>query len=259
MIYIGTSGYSYDDWVGPVYPEGLAKSEWLTFYAQEFKTTELNFTYYRMPNPWMLGRIADKVPPGFLFTVKATREMTHVREEVDAALFQQFKDAVQPLIEQDKFGCVLAQFPNSFHNTPANQDYLRVLREQMGDLLVVIEFRNREWIQDEVFELLREQALGFCCVDQPQFRNLIPPIAITTGPVAYARFHGRNYKKWWKHEEAWERYDYTYKDEELQEWVPKIKRLDEEAEQTYVFANNHYQGQAVTTARQLGMLLKVNP
>ena len=72
---------------------------------------------------------------------------------------------------------------------------------------------------------------------------------------AYVRFHGRNAQKWWHHDEAWERYDYTYSPEELQKWVPKIKQLDAQAEHTYLFANNHWQGQAVGTARQLRLLL----
>jgi uncharacterized protein YecE (DUF72 family) len=74
--------------------------------------------------------------------------------------------------------------------------------------------------------------------------------------VAYVRFHGRNYDKWWRHSEAWERYDYTYSDEELEEWLPRIRHLDEESPLTLVYMNNHWQGQAVDTARQLRMLME---
>ena len=70
------------------------------------------------------------------------------------------------------------------------------------------------------------------------------------------RFHGRNARKWWQHEHAWERYDYTYSQEELQEWVPKLRQMDQEAAKTFAFANNHWQAQAVDTARQLQMLLQ---
>jgi uncharacterized protein YecE (DUF72 family) len=84
----------------------------------------------------------------------------------------------------------------------------------------------------------------------------MPPVAVATGPTAYVRFHGRNAAKWWQHEEAWERYDYTYSDEELLEWVPKIRQLDEEAPLTLVYMNNHWQGQAVGAARQLKMLME---
>lgn len=254
-ICIGTSGYSYDDWVGPVYPDNLKKADWLTYYAEHlFRCTEINYTYYRLPAARTLKAMADKTPPGFLFTIKASQELTHGRDDPDA--FDKFTSALYPLLEANKFGCVLAQFPTSFHNTPENQDYLRRLRERLSDLPTVVEFRNREWIEDEVFELLRECRLGFCAVDQPQFKTLVPPIAEVTGPIAYVRFHGRNYAKWWSHAESYERYDYQYSEEELREWVPKIRDMAAQSEKLFVFANNHYQGQAVTTAQQLAMLLQ---
>ncbi|MCL6430696.1 MAG: DUF72 domain-containing protein [Anaerolineae bacterium] len=254
MIYIGTSGYSYDDWVGPVYPLGLPKREWLAFYAREFQTCEINFTYYRLPDARTLAAMAAKVPEGFVFTVKASQELTHGREDPEEA-FRTFVTGVTPLIEQRKLGCVLAQFPYSFHHTAENRDYLRRFHDRMQGVPTVIEFRNRAWLQAEVFELLRELGLGFCCVDEPRLKGLMPPIAVATSPIAYVRFHGRNASKWWQHENAWERYDYTYTLEELQEWEPKIRSLDAQAETTFVFANNHWQGQAVGTARQLRLLL----
>jgi uncharacterized protein YecE (DUF72 family) len=255
MIRIGTSGYSYDDWVGPFYPNELAKSDRLFFYAREFDTTELNFSYYRQPTLWILERIAAKVPPGFVFTIKAFRGITHEREDNEDE-FATFAQALKPLLEQEKLGCILAQFPYSFHARPENRDYLRRVRELFGDLPVVVELRNRAWISSETFELLRENHLGFCCVDEPRLKGLLPPVAEATAPVAYVRFHGRNAAKWWQHDEAWERYDYTYSDEELEEWVPKIQKLEQRAETTFLFANNHWQGQAVGTARQLKMLLE---
>jgi uncharacterized protein YecE (DUF72 family) len=254
MIYVGTSGFSYDDWVGPYYPEGLEKKDWLAFYAKEFKTLEINFTYYRMPGARSLAQMAQKVPDDFSFTVKATKEMTHTRE-ADPALFEKFVAALEPLRQANKFGAVLAQFPASFHNTPENQDYLRAFREHWGDLPVVVEFRNADWLTEETFALLREENLGFCCVDEPRLKGLLPPIARATAAIAYVRFHGRNAQKWWQHEQAYERYDYTYKPEELREWTPKIEHLNQEANKTFVFANNHYLGQGIETARQLKLML----
>ncbi len=254
MIYIGTSGFSYEDWVGPYYPEGLDKKDWLTFYGKEFNTLEINFTYYRMPAPRTLAQMAAKVPADFLFTIKATQEMTHTRE-ADPALFAKFVEALHPLLEAKKFGGVLAQFPASFHNTPENVDYLKTFRTYWGDLPVVVEFRNAQWLADETFDLLKKQDLGFCCVDEPRLKGLLPPVARATAEIAYVRFHGRNAQKWWHHDEAYERYDYTYKPEELEEWTPKIEQLDEQAEKTFVFANNHYRGQGIDTARQLKLML----
>ena len=158
-------------------------------------------------------------------------------------------------LDQGKLGCILAQFPSSFRATPGNRDYLKLLRERLNNLPVVVEFRHVGWVSLATFDLLREMNLGFCCVDQPRLESLLPPIVQVTSTLAYVRFHGRNYAKWWKHKEAWERYDYSYSMKELREWAPRIQRMSEEAETTFVFANNHWQGQAVDTARQLRMLL----
>lgn len=254
-VLIGTSGFSYKDWVGPVYPEGLPKSEWLSFYAAEFPTCELNFSYYRIPAARSLERMAAKVPAGFLFTVKAYRGITHEREEPEPQM-EQLAAALAPLIEAEKFACVLLQFPYSFHANQANRDYVKRAREGFEGLPVVVEFRSRDWITERTFDELRALDLGFCCVDQPRLENLMPPVAVATGPVAYARFHGRNRAKWWRHDEPWERYDYSYSDEELIEWVGKIRQLDQESPLTLVYMNNHWQGQAVGAARQLKTLME---
>jgi uncharacterized protein YecE (DUF72 family) len=254
-IMIGTSGFSYKDWVGPVYPEGLPKQEWLSYYAGHFPTCELNFSYYRIPDSRMLERMAAKVPEGFLFSVKAYKGITHERED-PLPQMKQLSSALKVLVEAKKLACILAQFPHSFHANEANRAYLRKLRDGLGEMPVVVEFRSREWIGEETFDQLRSLRLGYCCVDQPRFKSLVPPVAEATGPVAYVRFHGRNYEKWWKHDEAWERYDYSYSDEELAEWVPRIRELDAAAPLTLVYMNNHWQGQAVGTANQLRMLLE---
>ncbi len=253
-VLIGTSGFSYKDWVGPVYPEGLPKPEWLAFYAREFPTCELNFTYYRIPDAHTLDRMAAKVPDGFLFSVKAYRGITHERKDPNPQI-EQFTAALSPLIDAEKFACVLIQFPHSFHAEERNRDYVKRVRDGFGDVPAVVEFRSREWIDERTFDELRALGLGFCCVDQPRFENLVPPVAVATGPVAYVRFHGRNTQKWWRHKEAWERYDYTYSADELSEWVPKIHELDAEVPLTLVYMNNHWQGQAVGAARQLKLLM----
>ena len=255
-IFIGASGFSYDDWVGPVYPPGLPKKDWLGFYAREFETTEVNATYYRIPPPSTFQRMIEKTPAGFRFAVKAFQGLTHERIAArNATTFTQFCEAIRPLEDEGRLGCILAQFPFSFHATTENRDYLKTVRERLGDRPTAVEFRNDQWLTEETFALLRELSLGFCCVDEPRLQGLIPPIAVTTSPIAYVRFHGRNAAKWWQHKHAWERYDYTYKEAELAEWVPKIQELARQSEQVYLFANNHWQGQAVGTARQLKMLL----
>ncbi|MGA9533602.1 MAG: DUF72 domain-containing protein [Anaerolineales bacterium] len=252
MIRLGTSGWSYDDWVGPVYPPGLPKGGWLPFLADKVDTLEVNATYYRVPGTRMVQGWVDRTPDDFVFSVKAHRSLTHDRQQPD---FETFRAALQPLIEHGKLACVLAQFPFSFHATQGNADYLRRVRAGFEDLPLVVEFRNREWFQPPTFELLRSLQLGYCGVDEPRFDSLIPPVVEATGPVGYVRFHGRNAEKWWQHDEAWERYDYTYSESELGEWVPKLKQLEAATEVTLAYANNHYRGQALDTVRKLRSLL----
>lgn len=254
MIYLGTSGFSYNDWVGPFYPSGMPKKEWLFYYAREFNACEINATYYTLPKPAVMESMARKTGPGFLFAVKANRQMTHEREN-NEEVFKVFREMLTPLIDLGKMGCVLAQFPNSFRFNDQNRDYVETFREWLGDLPVVIEFRNAGWLREDVFGWLRSHGLGYCCVDEPPLPNLIPPIAEATSKIAYVRFHGRNKEKWWQHEHAYQRYDYSYSPEELEEWLPKIRYLDQTAERTFVFANNHWRGQAVSTIRQLRMML----
>ncbi|MCJ7512241.1 MAG: DUF72 domain-containing protein [Anaerolineales bacterium] len=252
MIRLGTSGFSYDDWVGPVYPVGLPRRGWLGHYAQQFDTVELNVTYYRLPASKTVEGWVAHTPADFLFTVKAHGSLTHERQAPD---FAGFVLSAQPLKESGKLACVLAQFPHAFHPTPDNREYLARLREGLGELPVVIEFRDSAWVSEATFERLRQLDLGYCCVDEPALKGLMPPVAVATSSLGYVRFHGRNAARWWEHEQAFERYDYTYRRDELEEWVPRLRDLEANTSLTLVYANNHYRGQSVDALRQLSLLL----
>ncbi len=249
---MGTSGFSYDDWIGAVYPQDMPRNQWLPFYATLFDTVELNVTYYRIPSWKVVKGWVDRTPQEFVFTVKAHRTLTHERKEPD---FDSYSASLAPLVEAGKLACVLAQFPHSFRPNPLNRDYLLTVREGLPDYPVVVEFRNSAWVTEETFALLESHNLGFCCVDEPNLKGLMPSMVHATGPVAYVRFHGRNAERWWQHEHAWERYDYTYEEPELAEWIPKLRALDSAAPLTLVYANNHYRGQSVDTLRKLETLL----
>ena len=254
MIYVGTSGFSYDDWLGHFYPENIRRGDMLRYYAQQFRAVELNFTYYRMPNATTLGQMAAKTPEEFQFVVKANSVMTHERER-EPEVFQQFCDALEPLTSAGKFGCILAQFPYSFRPSEHSAGYIRYFREQIPELPVVVEFRNRDWAQQETLEMLSELNLGYCCVDEPNLRGLMPRLAVATSETGYVRFHGRNAEQWWDHEEAWQRYDYLYSEDELREWVGKVETIAGKTHRTYVFFNNHYQGKAALNASLFDELL----
>ena len=254
MLYLGTCGFSYNDWVGNFYPRGMPRREWLSYYAREFNSLELNSTFYALPKLSVLEAMVSKTGEGFLFSIKANQEMTHQCQQ-DNRVFVAFVHMCQPFIDAGKLGCVLAQFPYSFGYSRQNCDYLAHFREWLRDLPLVMEFRNAQWLKQEVFDWLRDLNIGFCCVDEPQLPNLLPPLAEVTSDIGYVRFHGRNAAKWWQHEHAYERYDYAYSVDELKEWLPRISKLNSLAERTFVFANNHWRGQAIGTIRQLRLMV----
>jgi uncharacterized protein YecE (DUF72 family) len=256
-IYIGTSGFSYEDWRGFFYPQELPKKEMLNYYAEHFPVVEVNATYYSMPHPATFYQMARKVPRDFQFVVKAHKDMTHTDEFLPES-FREFRTALEPLQEMGMLGCVLGQFPWSFKATPENRTALERFRAELPDLPVVIEFRNAGWVSEETFALLRELGLGFCCVDEPRLKGLMPRVVKATSPIGYVRFHGRNAAKWWQHEHAYERYDYLYTEDELAEWVPRIRDLAESTERTYLFFNNHYEGKAGQNAQMMAQLLNLS-
>ncbi len=158
-IRIGTSGFSFPDWVGVIYPPGLNKRDWLTYYEETlgFKALEVNYTYYGMPSAKTLGAMSAKTSADFTFSVKAHGSMTHElwtdktrRQMVDNhGVFGQFRAGLSPLIGEGKLSAVLAQFPYSFQRNGENADYLGRFRELMGDVPTVVEFRNRQWHDED--------------------------------------------------------------------------------------------------------------
>ncbi len=247
-IRFGTSGYSYKDWAGSVYPPHLPQQDWLSYYARLFPTTELNFSFYRLPEARTLEKMVAKVPADFLFAVKAFQGLTH---ELELTYLPDFVAGLQPLIERGQLGAVLLQFPYRFHNTPTNRELLQRLRDGMAALPLAVEFRVKDWLTEATLELLRSLEIAYVCVDMPALPGNLPPEVYSTASLGYVRLHGRNAKTWWKHEESWQRYDYAYSEAELDEWVPKLRFLAEHSTRVLVYANNHWQGQAVNTARQL--------
>jgi len=256
-ILVGTSGFSYDDWRGFFYPQDIKKGEMLAYYATKFRAVEVNSSYYTIPPPMTFERMAEKTPDGFRFAVKTNKDITH-SPDADLSVFQQFSTSVQPLVDAGKLGCVLAQYPWSFRRNETNANRLRQLRDELGHLPLVVEFRHYTWVAEDVVALLRDLGIGYCCVDEPRLRGLMPPVAGVTSDVGYVRFHGRNAEKWFEHEEAWQRYDYLYSRDELEEWVPKVRRLASKASETYLFFNNHYQGKAAQNARMFADMLDVS-
>jgi uncharacterized protein YecE (DUF72 family) len=161
-------------------------------------------------------------------------------------------------------GAVLFQFPQWFTISKKSKAYVEEARERLEDFRVAIEFRNQTWMsernREETLTFLESNNLPFVCVDMPQgFPSSLPPIAVaTTRELALVRFHGRDREAWAKKNvSASERFRYEYAKEELEEWVPKIHALSEDARETHVLMNNCYRDFAVRNARDLAGLLDV--
>ena len=249
-VRIGTSGYSFADWVGPFYPPETSQQKMLPFYTQYFDTVEVNFTYYRLPSAKTMEGMVNNTPDGFLFFVKAFEAFTHKSDltERDA-----FLAGIAPMQEAGKLAGLLFQFPQSFKNTHANRQFLaRVAREFAGHK-VAVEFRDRSWAHDETYRFLDQHALNIVAVDEPSASTLFPRTAVVTGDVGYVRFHSRNADNWYKG--AAERYDYSYAESELQEWLPMLEAIARRAKRLFIYFNNCHRGQAAANARSMKKLV----
>jgi uncharacterized protein YecE (DUF72 family) len=256
MILIGTSGYSFADWVGPFYPSGTPRGAMLEYYARHFPVAEINATYYRIPTPRSFAAMAQRTPEEFKFVVKAHRSMTHERDEIGANI-DGFRECLKPLDAAGKLSGVLLQFPWSFKHGPAALDHLTRVRAELSEPSLFAEFRHVSWVRDDVFAFLTDHRIGYCAVDEPDLPGLVPPVVRVTSSEGYVRFHGRNKGTWWGDAEG-DRYDYRYSKPELAEWVDKIRALDARTDRTFVFFNNCHGGQAVDGARLMAQLLEID-
>ncbi len=186
LFRVGTSGWHYRHWLGSFYPADLEPREWLRHYAARFDTVELNNSFYRLPkeSAWRLWR--ETAPPGFVFAVKASRYVTHLKRLlVEPASIERFFAGARLLGEH--LGPVLYQLPLGFARSGENEERLvRFLGQLPPGFTHVFEFRSRSWFAEETFALLDEHRAAFCSFDLP---GLECPLRVTGG-VLYMRFHG---------------------------------------------------------------------
>jgi len=264
MIKLGTSGFSFKDWVGPVYPQGMKPASMLPYYENVlgFDTVEINFTYYQLPSPRSFEGMVKKTSPSFEFVVKANREMTHDmidkktwKLKDNEEVFDKFTSSLTPLMDNGRLGCVLAQFPIFFFPKKENAEYLLTFKDRMKGIPLVVEFRNKAWLTDRTFESLEQNGLGYCVVDEPPLPRLVPFVPKATSELGYFRFHGRNTN--WFNVPTSERYDYLYTEQELKEFVAPVEDIAEKTRKTYVFFNNCHNGQAAQNAQMMKKMLKL--
>jgi uncharacterized protein YecE (DUF72 family) len=264
-IWIGTSGYSYPDWVGNFYPPGLSSARMLSWYSRHFPLVELNFTFYRPPTRDVLARLADKVPVGFQFLVKLPQTISHEQSPAD---LPGFRGAVAELQQRGQLMGLLCQFPQATHYERRSVDWLRTVRQELPGLPLAVEFRHRSWARPGLAEWMREHDLNIVAVDVPDLPGLFPRGWAQSGERVYVRLHSRNAAKWYEGDK--ERYDYSYSDSELSEWVEELGRRErataspggppprpgEGPQQALFLFNNCHRGQAAVNAQRLRALLE---
>lgn len=248
QVWVGTSGYSYLDWVGDFYPEGTRPEAMLRHYCHHFPLVELNFTFYRPPTRGMLLRLANKTPAGFEFLVKLPRTISHDQKPLD---LPGFRFAAEGLAERGQLAGLLCQFPQAFHCTRPACDWVTTLGKELAHLNLAFEFRHRSWARPGLPAWLAEQDLGVVAVDAPDIAALFPRGWTQSTSTAYVRLHSRDAAKWYR--DGGERYDYDYSDGELGEWIDELVRRDGEGgtQRAMFLFNNCHRAQAAVNARRM--------
>jgi len=257
-MWIGPAGWSYEDWKGIVYPSGSgSRFDPLEYLARYFDVVEINTSFYRPPPATWTRSWVRRVEehPRFRFTAKLWRGFTHERDAAPSTKdIDAYREGIDPLAEEDRLLAVLAQFPWSFRNEPEERRWLAAVVDAFDGYPLVAEVRHASWDEPETLAWLRERGVGLAAIDQPLHDGSLGAVDRRTGPVAYYRFHGRNFESWFAEgRPSHERYNYLYDREELDPWVGRMKAAAADATVKAVVAitNNHYQGQAAVNALQL--------
>jgi uncharacterized protein YecE (DUF72 family) len=229
QIRIGCSGWNYQHWRnGVFYPPRCPARLWLEFYAHHFDTVEVNATFYRLPRKDAVANWAEQTPPDFLFAVKASRYLTHIKRLTDlGAGLRRFYDRIDALVGSPKLGPVLWQLPANFHR---DDKRLAGALEALPAGRHCFEFRHESWFTDEVYELLRQHGVALVIGDTPERPFQTHEL---TADWTFVRLHhgsrGRNS---------------NYSDSELEEWAQRIERWARVAD-VFAYFNNDRNGYAV--------------
>ena len=242
-VRIGCSGWNYDHWRhGVFYPERLPARRWLDCYARCFDTVEVNATFYRLPRESAVANWLAGTPSGFVFAVKMSRYVTHVRRLRGLAdSLALFYARIAPLARSPKLGPVLWQLPATFRRDDAR---LADVLEQVPPGRHCFEFRHESWFVDDVYELLRRHGAALVVGDSPQWP--FQTFELTAG-WTFVRFHHGHRGR-----------DGNYSERELREWAERIDGWRQQAD-VYAYFNNDWQGFAPRNARLLRRLLGIRP
>jgi len=234
---IGCSGFYYKEWKDFFYPKGLPQKDWFKFYAEHFNTIEINASFYKTPTEKSLEKWHNDSPADFIFTIKAPRLLTHYKQlkdcKADATDFYHLLNNGL----KEKLGCVLFQFPPSFHYTEEKLE--RLLETLNPSFKNVVEFRHASWWNEDVFTQLKANHIIFASQSYPKS---LPEEVVVTNSTIYYRFHGKPVL-----------YKSTYE-------FPTIKhffeQIPETADDVFVYFNNTWGLGAIKNAKQLQTLVK---
>jgi uncharacterized protein YecE (DUF72 family) len=276
------------------YPAGTeSSSDKLRYYATRFDVAEVDSTYHFFATARIIDSYLGNSPAGFAFNLKAFSMFTghptpyqslprlfrekygdsikvkasvyahHLPPEALEDLWQGFARTAAVFQSAGRLGAVLFQFPPWFHPSPDNYAYIAECRRKLPDHPLAVEFRVGSWLGEEnrerTLETLKANRLSLVCVDEPQgLKTSVPPLPAVTAPLAIVRFHGRNAEKWEARDAAPdERFEYLYSEEELREWVPRIRDMASQTETLHVIFKNKHQDYPVKNALQMKALLEM--
>jgi uncharacterized protein YecE (DUF72 family) len=277
---------------GVFYPKGLSTAEErLRYYASQFPMVEVDATYYALPNKRTSESWVERTPEDFVFDIKAHALMTGqptevarlpkaIKEELPSeltekkriyrkdmpgelldAVYQQFREALVPLIDAKKLGAVFVQFPKWVFPSNEARELILETRQRLV-LPIAVEFRHGSWFNEKNAErtirFLQDNKIPYVAVDEPQgFKSSVPPVIFPTNDeLAVFRFHGRNKESWEKKDiPPSERFRYLYDQDELADWTPKTAAIAKQTKQTHVVYNNCYSNYGTTNAREAARLL----
>jgi len=234
-VRIGCSGWMYDDWRGRLYPEKAAKRRWLQIYAEHFDTVEVNSTFYRLARRDAVAAWIEQTPAGFLFAVKASRYLTHVKRLVDIRQgIARFYAPLEPMVQAGRLGPVLWQLPENFHRDDARLAGWLELIDSVPTALHTIEFRHESWFVPEVMDALRAHGVALTIGDHPSrpFQSLE-----ATADWRFVRFHYGSRGR-----------AGNYSATEIETWARRIAQW-RRREAVYAYFNNDWRGFAPANAK----------
>ncbi len=265
IIRCGPAGWAHKHWEGVVYPRGLGPDfNALEFLADRFDTLEITSSFYHLVRPELARYWARLVNANkrFQFTARLNRQFTHERV-IDDASVRQFSEGLRPLLDRERLGCVLMQFPSSFRFTSENRTFLIQLRRLFHQFPLAAELRHSSWNVEEAAGTLIDHHLGFVNIDQPPSVRSMPPTSRLTWRVGYVKLHGRRcgpgFDLFDDRPYTVTGNDYQYTAEELAQWRTRIQNVARFAESTFVTFNNDAGAHSVVNALQMKGLIESEP